>query len=246
MKTPGLRFPTARHEEVARAASSFFEGRAEAVLVTASVARGAAVPESDLDMIALVSTPEVVSTQREWDAHKAETLADFTLHLDVVDGIYEPRVWDDGGGPDDFELGVGNHVAYSALLWQRGSAFSDLQNRWLPYYDDALARDRLAMVREACIRDLDFMALYVDRGLYFQAFDRLYKAFREFLQALMISRRIYAISYIKWIRYQVADLLGEPGLYETLAPVLEVSALEGPGILRNRDRLTELVARWIS
>jgi hypothetical protein len=242
----GLRYPTPRHEEVALAASSFFGGRAKAVLVTASCARGAAVPASDLDMIALVEPSEVASVQRAWDAQRAATAGDFTLHLDVVDGVYEPTVWDDGGGPDDFELNVGNHVAYSALLWERGSAFSELEERWLPYYSDALAHDRLAMVREACIRDLDFMAFYVDRGLYFQAFDRLYKAFREFLQALMISRRTYAISYSKWIRYQIVDLLGEPALYEMLAPVLEVPELEGTGILRNRERLSGLVGDWLS
>jgi hypothetical protein len=240
-----LRFPTPRHEEIAQAAASFFEGRAKAVLVTASCARGAAVPASDLDMIALVDTEQVGDTQRSWDAFRPATLGDLTIHLDVVDGSYEPSVWDDGGGPDDFELEVGNHVAHSALMWQEGTAFSDLEQRWLPYYDEALASQRLAMVREACLRDLAFIEPYLDRGLSFQAFDRLYKALREFLQAVLIARRTYPISYTKWIRYQIEDLLGEPELYRGLPPVLEVPSIEGRGMLVNRDRLTDLVERWL-
>src|SRR5207253_3099325 len=50
---------------------------------------------------------------------------------------------------------------------------------------------RLAMVREACARDLEAIPFLLNRGLYFQAFDRLYKAFQEFLQALFVARRIY-------------------------------------------------------
>jgi len=50
----------------------------------------------------------------------------------------------------------------------------------------------------------------LNRGLYFHAFDRLYKAFQEFLQALFVARRIYPLAYNKWIREQVADWLALP------------------------------------
>ncbi len=39
---------------------------------------------------------------------------------------------------------------------------------------DELQRCRLAMVREACARDLDAIPFFLNRGLFFQAFDRLY------------------------------------------------------------------------
>ena len=45
------------------------------------------------------------------------------------------------------------------------------------------------MVRTACVYDLEHALFFVRRGLYFQAFDRLYKSFQEFLQALFIARR---------------------------------------------------------
>ncbi len=56
----------------------------------------------------------------------------------------------------------------------------------------------------------------VDRGLYFQAFDRLYNAHQEFLQALFISRRTYPIVYNKWIHEQIVDILHLPELYESI------------------------------
>lgn len=195
----------------------------EAVLVIASCARGVAVPESDLDMAVLASASvDRAAMEDAWRAREQP----LTLHLDVIDGVYEPSAWDDGGGPDDFELEIGNHVAYSAAIWERGRAFADLRERWLPYYHADLRSARLTMVREACARDIDAVAFYAGRGLYFQAFDRLYKAFREFLQALFIARRIYPIAYNKWIRHQVAEMLGEADLYERLLSVLEVRPIE--------------------
>jgi hypothetical protein len=166
------------------------------------------------------------------------------LHLDLFDGEFDSIVWDDGGGPDDFELEIGNQVAYSVPLWQKGKHYDQLKARWLPYYEESLRSSRLEMVRAACFRDLDFVPFYVDRGLYFQAFDRLYKTFREFLQALFISRRIYPIAYNKWIRYQVSELLSEPALYGQLSSVLEVPQLEGSGLLTNGTLLRDLVTEW--
>ena len=72
----------------------------------------------------------------------------------------------------------------------------------------------------------------MERGLYFQAFDRLYKALREFLQGLFIARRTYALAYNKWIRMQVVEWLGLPELYAELTPILEISRLESDQIGR--------------
>jgi hypothetical protein len=167
------------------------------------------------------------------------------VHLDFIDGIYTAEVWDEGGGPDAFEIGVGNHVFYSAPLWEGTSAFADLKARWLPYYDEPLRQDRLRMVTAACRYDLDHVPFFVGRGLYFQAFDRLYKAFQEFLQALFIAHRTYPIAYNKWIHEQVAGRLGLPELYAQLPAVLEVSRLEGDAILGNADHLRGLLEEWI-
>jgi hypothetical protein len=246
--TSALAFPTALHEDVAQTVVGFFKGRVDAVLVIASCARGMAVSASDLDMVVLVVPENRDALEHEWTAFRtsSDAVGRLTLHLDLIDGIYQPAKWDDGGGPDDFELEIGNHVAYSAPLWVGGPRFEKLKARWLPYYEESLRNERLEMVRNACLLDLDFIASYVERELYFQAFDRLYKAFREFLQALFISRRLYPVAYNKWIRNQVCDLLGTPELYPELPRVLEVRRLEGNGLLTNRDHLKDLAMAWLS
>src|SRR5262249_60499987 len=100
------------------------------------------------------------------------------------------------------------------------------------------------MVREACARDLEAIPCFLGRGLYFQAFDRLYKAFQEFLQALFVARRTYPLAYNKWIREQVAEWLSLPDLYEKLPPILSVRKIEGAELAQNADGLRVLLERW--
>src|SRR5215831_13107217 len=92
---------------------------------------------------------------------------------------------------------IGNRLVYAAPLHEAGPYFRELQSEWLPYYAEDLRLSRLAMVREACARDLDAVSFYLGRSLYFQAFDRLYKAFQEFLQALFVAGRTYLLDYNK-------------------------------------------------
>jgi hypothetical protein len=116
-----------------------------------------------------------------------------------------------------------------------------LRATWLPYYPSALQQARLAMVRNACQDDLEHVPFFVARGLYFQAFDRLYKAFQEFLQALFIARRTYPLAYNKWIREQVAGWLGLPALYRQLPAVLEIGRLESADVEQNARVLQRML-----
>ena len=254
-----LRFPTELHREVANLARTFFSAQAhvDTILVVNSCARGCAVAGSDLDMAVLITptapSPEVQSLTMKWEqfmsiqpmVHRFRSTGRFAqVHLDVFDGRTTPRVWDDGGGPDTFEIEIGNRVAYAAPLGEAGPYFRQLQSDWLPYYADELRLSRLAMVREACARDLDAIPFFLGRSLYFQAFDRLYKAFQEFLQALFLARRTYPIAYNKWIREQLTELLSLPGLYERLPPILSVPNIEGNALGQNADALRALLERW--
>lgn len=256
--TSPLRFPTALHQQTAEIARGFFAGRphVDTVLVVNSCARGVATPESDLDMAVLAhQIPELDlrALESEWTSFAASdpVIGRFRqaghfshLHLDVITADYQPTVWDEGGGPDSFEMQIGNQVAYGQPLGERGPYYEQLRATWLPYYDEPLRETRQAMVRHACAYDLDHVPWYVSRGLYFQAFDRLYKAFGEFLQALFIARRVYPLAYNKWIREQVEGWLGLPEVYEQLPGVLSVSRLDSAELVDRAAGLRALLDTW--
>jgi Nucleotidyltransferase domain len=228
-------------------------------LLVNSCARGKATPESDLDIAVLVkptlSVADKAALEQQWRSYyQTESIFQhlqqsgrFTrVHLDLIHGEYTPQLWDDGGGPDSFELELGNHVAYSVPLWQADNALEHLRAKWLPYYDESLQHERLTMVKAACAYDLGHVGFYVKRTLYFQAFDRLYKAFQEFLQALCIAHRTYPIAYNKWIRELVEDKLGLPELYPQLPPLLEIYRLESDALVYKAERLSELLEQWMT
>jgi hypothetical protein len=88
---------------------------------------------------------------------------------------------------------------------------------------------------------LEHIPVLIKRELYFHALDTLNKAFREYLQALFITHRRYPIAYNKWIKEQVVNWLGKPGLYQKLLPVLSVSHLESDEMNRKVEILFELL-----
>lgn len=259
MTTP-IPFPTILHRRAADAIIAFFDAAPDvaAVLLVNSLARGVGTPESDLDIAVLVrpDTPPaaLAALDRRWrehdqthpDFHELRNVGPFTgVHLDLFNGQFVAKAWDDGGGPDGFELAIGNQLAYSITLSQRGDTLMKLREAWLPYYGDELRAQRLATVAAACRYDLDHVPFFVRRGLYFQAFDRLYKAFQEFLQALFIARRVYPIAYNKWIHEQVAVRLGLPELYAQLPQILEIPRLESDATMEKAQLLHGLLDVWV-
>jgi predicted nucleotidyltransferase len=257
---PILKFPTILHEKVAESAYRFFRPHKEvdSVLVVNSCARGQAVPESDLDIAVLIqpgtSDQESMQLEALWRQELAtnDILQRYRmsgnhahLHLDLIRGVYTPVTWDEGGGPDWFEVEIGNQLAYAAPMHEAGSYYRQLQAQWLPYYNAELRRQRLEMVRAACIYDLEHVPFFVQRSLYFQAFDRLYKSFQEFLQALFIFHRVYPLAYNKWIRMQVEEWLGLPELYDALPALISVKNIESEELIERADDLQELLERWL-
>jgi hypothetical protein len=253
-------FPTSVHRQAAEAVVDFSMSLPiQAVLLVNSCARGAATPESDLD-IALLIDPELPDRERQlldqaWRQRyendsvfrELERLSRFArVHLDFFDGRWVPAQWDDGGGPDAFEIEIGNRVAHSFPFWERGSAFADLRACWLPYYGDSLREERLRMVNDACCLDIERVHFAATRGLNFYGFDRLYHAFQEFLQALFIARRVYPIAYNKWICQQVEGWLGLAALYSELASVLAVSQLQRDELIERAEHVRRLLATWAS
>jgi predicted nucleotidyltransferase len=249
-------YPTPEHGRAADAVVAFFSGlpETEAILLTCSCARGKASRDSCLDVSILVPPQrEPGRIEALWKTHHEEEEAYRRLaaagryaHVDlsIIDGAFEPRPrgWTDG--PDELELAVGNALAYSVPLWSRGNRLADLERRWLPYYGDALRSERLGQARTYCRNNLHHIPLYVERGLHFQSLGRLWNAFREFLQALFISRRVYPIAYDKWIREQVAEILGLEPLYRELTRLFEISRLESGELAQKASALGGLLDRY--
>ncbi|MBN1138159.1 MAG: hypothetical protein JXM73_16335 [Anaerolineae bacterium] len=253
-------YPTVEHQRAAEAIVGAFSHHpdAEAVILVGSCARGKARWDSCLDVMILV-LPEVLAAkkgelERWWeDLYQAgpafqalRRLARFShVDLEFVDGRFAPRPHSWVGGPDEFELAIGNTLVYSAPLWERGDYLQRLKAQWLPYYGEELRQERLAMVRRFCFNNLEHIPPFVERGLNFQAFNRLYDAFREFLQALFIARRAYPIAYDKWIREQIEEILGLPELYRRLPRLLEIQRFESWEIADRAVDLWHLVDEYV-
>lgn len=248
-------YPTLAHERAADAITAFFSSREEtdAVLLTNSCARGKATADSCLDMQVIVPPDVVALLDEEWCRHaagshelnalsRAGRYSD--LHLDVTDGILVPRPIDEES-IDWFEVSVGNLFVYAVPLFVRGERLEQLRAEWLPYYDEALRRDRLAAARWFSLDNLARIPWLLDRDLFFQAFDRFYRAFHGFLLGVHVSRRAYPIAYNKWIREQIVDNLGLPELYERLPGLFELNEFESRDLEMKAAQLQRLVEEYV-
>jgi hypothetical protein len=253
-------YPSPQHERAAQAVTRFFsEQEVDTALLTCSCARGKADRSSCLDISVLIAPGRLddqamFHVKQSWaefyeSEHVFEELRQLGKYshvdLDFTDGRFQPQDRGWTGGPDNFELEIGNVVAYSVPLLEHTDYFQQLREKWLPYYDDELRRERLSQARKYCLNNLDHIPMYVDRGLYFQSFQRLYDASKEFLQALFISRRIYPIAYDKWIREQIEDILGLPELYGQFVKLLEITDFESREIAHKAVELEQLFHRHV-
>jgi predicted nucleotidyltransferase len=249
-------FPTKLHQDAAELIKDYFLAITvvDTVLVVNSCARGQAAPDSDLD-IAILTKPGTTLTERmniecSWQSYLETQPAILQykesnqfahLHLDIIDGNYKPANLEKGEPINYFEIEIGNQICYAAPMDNAGPYFKELQNKWLPYYNEELRLQRLTMSRNACEYDLDHIPLLVKRRLYFQAFDMLCKAFQKYLQTLFIANRIYPIAYNKWIREQVVKWLNMPDLYPKLPPILSVTHIESNEMVEKANMLRQLV-----
>lgn len=250
-----MKYPSKEHEKASRAIVDFFsdEPKVEAIILYGSCARGKASKDSCLDILILVPPEELASEENllsaQWeDFYKTDDVfrelqeIGKYSHVDLgfTHGCFKPGHHGWTTGPDDFELEIGNTLLHSQILWQSGNRIDELKAKWLPYYDEELRKQRLAMVKFYFKNNLDHIPLFVERGLYFQSFDRLYNAYKEFLQALFISERKYPIAYDKWIKEQIEEILKLPELYKKLINIFEIKNFEGDEIKQKADLLSQL------
>lgn len=252
-------YPTPEHEQAAQAITEHFVSnyKIDAVLLVNSCARGKATRDSCLDIVMLAKPDASRSSLKDLEAgwedfeKSSEVIQNLynvgkysVVHPDFIHGVFVPREQDEAAGPDDFEVEVGNFLAYSVPLWQGSDYFSQLKGQWLPYYSEELRQKRLERVRWYCLNNLHHIPLYIERGLYFQSFDRLYNAYREFLQALFITHRRYPIAYNKWIHEQIVEILDLPDLYEQLPRLFEIKQFESHEMADKAKALEDVLEKY--
>jgi predicted nucleotidyltransferase len=179
-------YPTLEHQKAAEAITEYFVSnhKIDAVLLVNSCARGKATRDSCLDIVVLAKPEESRSSLTDleagWEAleKSSQDIQNLykvgkysVVHPDFIHGVFRPREQDEAAGPDDFEVEVGNFLAYSVPLWQGSNYFQQLKEQWLPYYSEELRQMRLERVRWYCLNNLRHIPLYIERGLYFQSFD---------------------------------------------------------------------------
>ena len=255
-----LPFPTELHRDAAQAVTRFLaqDRRVQAVLLTCSCARGCAVPESCVDLCVLCAPEDRGSLELElWPKAEAFISEDAAcralaavvpwsaVDLDFRDGIFRPGYHGWTSGPDNFELEIGNCIAYAVPLFLRGSRFDELRREYLPFYDENLRQERLREAIRYMRNNIEHVGPYARRGLLLGALDRLLLAFREFLQALFISRRVYPVDYMKWVEQQVGDLLGLPELAARLHEVLSIPEINAVNLQARADTLNSLAGEYL-
>jgi predicted nucleotidyltransferase len=258
MKTEPV-YPTSEHQKAAEIITEYFitNYKIDAVLLVNSCARGKATRDSCLDMVVLArpeeSRSQIKDLEAGWEELEKSNQSIQALykvgkysvvHPDFIHGAFIPGEQDEAAGPDDFEVQIGNFLSHSVPLWQGSDYLSQLRQQWLPYYNEELRLQRLEKVRWFCLNNLHHIPPYIERGLYFQSFDRLYDAYREFLQALFIARRTYPIAYNKWIREQVEEILGLPELYEQLTHLFEIKQFESYELADKAKEVEELLEKY--
>ncbi len=250
-------YPTPEHEDASKRIVEIFSRHknVQSILLIGSCARGKASKDSCLDVCIIVKTKSDIRKietkfaklcKKEKKFVKLSHVGKYS-HIDllVTDGIIKPAKRDWTTGPDEYEIILGNLFVYSYVLWDRKGYFKSLQKKYLPYYGEKLRIKRLKEVKKFMSNNLNHIPLYVERGLYFQAFNRLYDATHEFIQALFIKNKIYPISYHKWIKEQFVEILDEPKLYSELVNLHEVTHLESMELVKKARKLKSLSDKYL-
>jgi predicted nucleotidyltransferase len=247
-----IKYPTKEHETAAKKFVEIFskDKRVMSILLVNSCARGMASRDSCLDLCVIVK--EKKDTQRIWKKFEKLTsgIKEFVdlkkvgrfshIDLNITDGKIKPKTRGWETGPDEFELEIGNIFVYSVILFDKDNYFKKVSKAYLPYYNEALRKKKLEEAKRYFINNIDHIPLFVNRGLYFAAFDRFYKAAQEFMQALFIAKKIYPISYVKWVKWQFVDVLKMPELYKEFVKIHEINSFESNEIANKAEMLRKM------
>jgi len=227
-------FPTELHAKTAKEITEYFSkiDNVNAVLLTCSCARGKATKDSCLD-IAILFLPELEQNKRTdiielWNKeHETNMIykefrkvGKFShVDLEFIDGDFKEDYHEWTSGADEFELAIGNFIAYSVPLYKSDDYYDKLKSIWLPYYSESQRSKRLEMVKMYCLNNLHHIPLYV-------------------------TNRKYPIAYDKWIKEQLIEILRMPNLYNELIKMMEYKKFESIEHKEKAEQLEILLSQY--
>ena len=253
-------YPTEMHRDASQKTVAYFRESkgVEAILLVNSCARGKATKDSCLDIAVLVDPKTHKNRgndlENKWQAYwrnesffqKFRHSGKFSeIHAYVFDGVYSEDCFEWEGGPDPFEIEIGNTLAYSFPLHVNSERLDNLKKKWLPYYSEEVRTRRLKMIERYFFDHIDRIGPYVERGLYFQAFKRLHWAFEKLLQNLFIAKLVYPLCYDKWIEEQIVEFLELPEFFRKLPNLFEIANFQSHELVTKGSKLKELYKEYI-
>lgn len=266
MDIPKLSFPDKNYEPILSRLVDYFKGypSVSAVVLTGSLARGKAVKGSCIDLFVFLSkkqfsllastiTSRIEAYSRlggwvcyyEGDIEGGVEFGDIRVDIGFTDGNFNcghNNSFDITR--DDLETRIGNLLVYSVPLYQQGEQFQQLQQRFLPFYDDVLREIRLKGTAKEFNYKIWKTKWLAERGEFLAAFEALLEAQRIFLQHLFIMERKYPIDYIKWLREQCSEILLMPKLYLEIVKVVDGIRLTKNGVFEKSKLLEKLFSLY--
>ena len=254
-------YPTEMHRDAAHKTVAYFRKSkgVDAILLVNSCAREKATKDSCLDIAVLVDSEAHQDKGRDlenkWQVYcrnesffqEFRRSGKFTeVHAYVFDGAYSEDCVEWEGGPDPFEIEIGNTLAYSFPLYVGSERLDHLKKKWLPYYSEEVRTRRLNMIERYFFNHLDRISPYVERSLYFQANKRLHWAFEKFLQNLFIAKQVYPLCYDKWIEEQIVKFLELPELFEKLPKLFEITNFQSRELITKGHFLKDLYNNYVT
>lgn len=213
--------------------------RVKAISLVNSIARGVADEHSDLDFAVYTDDVDayVLEATRLTQEYEPKGLI---VHLSPTSGQFEPQVMD---GPfiDPFELSIGNFVAHCIPLYDPHGVIGTLQARYLPYFDEDLARRREAEWGRFALTEARCTRLYVQREMPMMALQHLHLGVQGLLAGLFVKRRVYPVDYLKRIERQTTEWLGMPELVAKIHALYDFGPLDGFRLRRSGLELEKLV-----
>jgi hypothetical protein len=142
---------------------------------------------------------------------------------------------------DNFELYIGNLFANCKLMFQNKNYYDKLKKQYLPYYDNKLRVLRINLLKKDIRRITHQLEINADEGRLVNAVYYLNRLLCCIIQLRFMQKKVYPISYKKWIDYQFNELLKDPASLHKLNQILKGTDFSSKGFKKLAKSLYKMV-----